>query len=150
MKKLLFTALTFLTLFAAPLANAQDGEKTILKDKLNSFLAGQTRQHHDSFWAEDLVYTSSNGTRFNKATIMAGFDGKEQAPADDAKVTYSADEIDIRIYEDMAIVAFRLIAREDGVMKQTYFNTGTFVKRDKGWRAVAWQATIIPLSKDIK
>jgi hypothetical protein len=25
-----------------------------------------------------------------------------------------------------------------------YFNTGTFVKRDNKWQAVAWQATKIP------
>ncbi len=25
-----------------------------------------------------------------------------------------------------------------------YFNTGTFLKREGKWQAVAWQATIIP------
>jgi hypothetical protein len=25
-----------------------------------------------------------------------------------------------------------------------YFNTGTFLKRDGEWRALAWQATVIP------
>jgi hypothetical protein len=36
-------------------------------------------------------------------------------------------------------VAFRLVTAT-----QQYFNTGTFVKREGRWQAVAWQATKIP------
>jgi hypothetical protein len=59
---------------------------------------------------------------------------------------YSAEEVRIRIYGDTAVVAFRLLGNPgavDGKVMQ-YFNTGTFVKRDGEWKAVAWQATIIP------
>jgi len=59
---------------------------------------------------------------------------------------YSAEDVQIRLYGDTAVVAFRLMGspRGGGGQLMQYFNTGTFVKRDQQWRAVAWQATIIP------
>lgn len=133
----------FLTVFlSSSLALADD--KADLEKLLTDFLAGQTEQHHANFWAEELVYTSSNGTRFGKAEIMAGFDGSDQQPSQTPKVTYSGTEIDIRVYGEMAIVAFKLLATEGGVVTQTYFNTGTFHKKSGKWQAVAWQATKIP------
>ena len=46
-----------------------------------------------------------------------------------------------------AVVAFRLVGKTNKTGKTetaNYFNTGTFVKRDGKWQAVAWQATKIP------
>lgn len=121
-----------------------------LEAKLNAFLASSdTAAAHTTFWSEDLVYTSSNGTRFGKADIMAGFEGAE--PSDEPpSTTYSADDIDIRIYGDTAIVAFKLVGTpaDSSAEVMYYFNTGTFLKRDGEWRAVAWQATIIPSKSD--
>ena len=96
---------------------------------------------HQRFWAEDLVYTSSAGLRFGKETIIAGFD----APTDAVSSTrYGAEDVDIRVFGDTAVVAFRLIGTDADGAVQEYFNTGTFVRRVSGWRAVAWQATRIP------
>ena len=58
---------------------------------------------------------------------------------------YSAEDVQIQVYGDAAIVAFRMVATPvEGSETQEYLNTGTFMKRDGKWQVVAWQATIIP------
>jgi ketosteroid isomerase-like protein len=114
---------------------------------LNEFLANAGEAAaHERFWAEDLVYTSSRGSRTSKAEIMAGFDSA--SAAEDVAPTYSAQDVDIRLYGDMAVVAFRLVATPpqaaEGEETLEFFNTGTFIRRDGAWRAIAWQATAIP------
>lgn len=121
-----------------------------LEMKLDEFLvAADQEAAHASFWADDLVYTSSAGLRFGKADIMAGFeDAVEDDVADDAALAYSSEELDIRVYGDAAVVAFKLVgtptdeSADDDVLY--YFNTGTFLRRDGVWQVVAWQATKIP------
>ena len=130
-------------------------DKQVLEDLLHDFLSGQTEAHHQRFWADDLIYTSSSGTRFDKAFIMQGFkNDKENEDDTDAKttaaVTYSATDVDIRVYEDMAIVAFKLVATQGEDVIQTYWNTGTFAQRAQGWQAIAWQATKIPKAEQSK
>lgn len=127
-------------------AGAQAGDADEILGLLDDFLANaDTRSAHERFWAEDLVYTSSRGTRTTRDAILASFDN---APADGAPVpgpVYSADEVQLKRYGETAVVAFRLVATPpgDGPVDY-YFNTGTFVKRDGEWRVVAWQATKIP------
>ncbi len=116
-----------------------------IRDLLNSFLDGVTQEAiHDRFWAHDLIYTSSRGTRTTKADIMAGFEGVE-AGGNSGGPAYSAEDVQIQVYDDTAVVAFRLVASpEGGSSRQEYLNTGTFLKRENEWRVIAWQATIIP------
>ena len=106
---------------------------------LDEFLAEvDSADMHDRFWDDELVYTSSNGTRFGKDTIMAGF----EAPPDETDATsYVAEEVDIRVYDDMAIVAFVLVGTAADGSVTRYLNTGTLARRDAGWKVVAWQAT---------
>jgi ketosteroid isomerase-like protein len=117
-----------------------------LTAKLHEFMAGASVNDaaiHDRFWAEDLIYTSSTGRRFGKAEIMAGF----TTPPTPSTTTYTAEEIRIQVYGDMAIVAFRMrgVDRSASEPKTTfYLNSGTFVKRDGEWRVVNWQATRVP------
>ena len=61
-------------------------------------------------------------------------------------VTYSAEDVRIQQYGDTAIVAFRLVGKAagDNPEAQYFLNTGTFLKRNGEWRAVAWQATQVP------
>jgi ketosteroid isomerase-like protein len=137
-----------LTLVAMTAAADADGDA--LSGLLKNFLAhADDRAAHERFWAEDLVYTSSAGERIGKADILREFDAPGAA-ADTPPVTYSAEEIRIRQYGDSAVVAFRLVATPADAAGTTnyYFNTGTFVKRDGEWRAVAWQATRIPAPED--
>lgn len=113
---------------------------------LEYFLAGASRNDaaaHRRFWADELIYTSSAGVRTNKQEILEGLRGDSGA-AGEPPVSYSAEDIRIRQYGDTAIVAFRLVGRTgagDEVQTQGYLNTGTFLRRDGEWRAVAWQAT---------
>ena len=138
-------ALVLCAVACAP-ALAQD-DVAELKAMLQGFLANaDQRAAHERFWAEDLVYSSSSGLRFGKADIMQGFDSAdEEASSEPPAVVYSGEEIDVRLYDDMAVVAFRLVGTPaDGSEPLHYYNTGTFLKRDGVWKVVAWQATRIP------
>jgi len=131
---------------------SSDADRVVLEDLLTEFLddvsAGDA-SIHERFWAEDLIYTSSDGSRFGKAAIV-GEPGDDEAAEDDADeeelpVTYRAEEVDIRLYDDVAIVAFRLVGEttqpNGDVERQDYFNTGTFLKQSDVWSVIAWQAT---------
>ena len=148
MRKPRFSAvLIFITtalLGGAPLASAGDVED--LTAMLQDFLANADKEAaHDKFWADDLVYTSSSGLRFGKADIMSGFDGTDDASDAPPAITYTGEEVDVRLYGDAAVVAFKLVgAPADGSDDLYYYNTGTFLKRDSVWKVVAWQATRIP------
>ncbi|WP_390593646.1 nuclear transport factor 2 family protein [Simiduia litorea] len=142
----------FLLLFSQPLF-AQD--KAQLTQLLINFLhATDSAEQHQRFWADDLIYTSSAGSRFGKAEIMAGFapssDTEEGSENEgDTVQTYAAEDVDIRLFGTTAVVAFKLVgtsAGNEGAHTTYYFNTGTFVKRAGQWQAVAWQATKIPES----
>ena len=123
-----------------PLSASAD-DRAVLATMLDNFLAGvEQAQVHDAFWAEDLVYTSSRGTRTNKAGIMASFD----TPAQEGGASgpeYTAENVDIRVYGETAVVAFTLVAHS-GTETSYYLNTGTFLKRQGVWQVVAWQATV--------
>lgn len=113
---------------------------------LDDFLANaDVASAHERFWADDLVYTSSRGTRTTKAEIMAGF-GADQGE-DSPGPGYSGEDVDIRLYGATAVVAFRLVSTppdgSEGAVER-FFNTGTLLKRDGVWKVVAWQATRIP------
>lgn len=137
------TACALLGFFSLTVAAASEVDE--LTTLLHEFLAtAHQRAAHETFWADDLVYTSSNGTRFGKAKILAGFD--EVTPsAEPPTVTYSAADIDIRVFHATAVIAFRLVGTPvDGSEVLEYFNTGAFHKRGGSWQVVAWQATRIP------
>lgn len=115
-----------------------------LTELLEYFLDGASRNDaavHDRFWAEELIYTSSAGARTDKAKILAGL--REQPDPAEPPTSYSAEDIRIRQFGDTAIVAFRLVGRIGGEKPETlrFLNTGTFLRRNGEWRAVAWQAT---------
>ena len=144
--------LAVLAVIAATHAFATEEDRQALEALLDEFLANVgSAGMHDRFWDEDLIYTSSDGTRFDKAAIMAGFDrgddevGGGDGSGDDPSPSYTAEDVRVNVYGNTAVVAFRLVADAgDGAPTRAYFNTGTFVKRAGRWRAVAWQATAIP------
>ena len=140
--------LALLMLLAATVAHAAPKETDVLKTLLDEFLAGASIgsvEIHERFWADELVYTSSSGTRTDKASIIGGMRASEAERPEAPAVVYTAEDVDIRVYGDTAVVAFRLIGTEQASGdRMEYFNTGTFLRRDGEWRAVAWQATKIP------
>ncbi|MGH9600837.1 MAG: nuclear transport factor 2 family protein [Terriglobales bacterium] len=118
-----------------------------LTQLLREFLAGAGSNDaavHERFWADDLIYTGSSGRRVGKADILKDVKGAPPPKPDDPKVTFEAEDIRIQQYGETAIVAFRLAQRteKDGKVEVNRFlNTGTFVRRNGKWQAVAWQAT---------
>ena len=133
-------------------ALASDAEE--LTSMLHHFLANAGAEAaHQRFWADDLVYSSSAGLRFGKADILAGFqcsddEAEAEAADEEAPVVYSGEEVDVRVYGDTAVIAFKLVGTPTNEAAGTdvlyYYNTGTFLKRDGIWQVVAWQATKIP------
>ena len=144
-----FLAVFSLALSAACSAGAPMSDEAEIAGMLKTFLAGvDTREAHDRFWADDLIYTSSAGTRTDKSSIMAGFD----APADEADgaeqagPSYGSENVVIKVHGDFAVIAFELVANmpasgETQAVTMRYLNTGTFLKRAGVWQVIAWQAT---------
>jgi hypothetical protein len=142
----LLTALLFGTIAAGAEKASRTAEelKTLLHEFLNA--AGQNdKSVFERFFADDLIYTRSAGVTISKADIMKGLN--EPPKPDEPKTTYDADDITVHDYGNMAVLNFRLIQHEErsGKTETNYFrNTGTFLKRNGRWQAVAWQATRVP------
>jgi len=127
----------------SPAARQTEHEITTL---LKEFLANVDKvEMHDRFWAEDLIYTSGAGVVRSKADILKNM--RESAkmatadPKDAKKDTYTAEDITVRAYGDLAVLNFKLVQNAaDG--KTNYFrNSGTFAKRNGKWQVINWQAT---------
>ena len=151
--KLILPIALLLSLLCSPTRAADDSAE--LASLLNEFLAGASVNDaaaHERFWADDLVYTSSGGERFGKQAILDGLraENAETPDTNEPPVVYSAEDVSIRLYDDMAVVAFRLLGTVQGTAQGDpgevthYLNTGTFQKLEGEWRAVAWQATRVP------
>lgn len=131
-----------------PAPPAPDGAE--LTKLLNDFLAGASRNDpaaHERFWADDLIYTASAGRRIGKADILREVHAEAAAPPSDETTTYTAEDIRIQQYGNTAIVAFRLVGttkKQGKTEVANYLNSGTFLKRDRKWQVVNWQATKIP------
>lgn len=134
----------FVLSFSVPAFGSSD--QADLARLLETFLEGVSVNDvavHERFWADDLIYTSSDGQRFGKAEIMASLaEAGPDAQDESARPPeYSARDITIRVFGDTAVVTFRLVAMREGEMVGEYLNSGVFRKREPGWRAVTWQAT---------
>jgi ketosteroid isomerase-like protein len=100
----------------------------------------------DTFFTDDVIYTRSTGAVITKADIMKNLRGS--APVLETTTTYSAEDVTVHEYGDMAIVAFRLVRHEEHSAGKppsitNYRNTGAFLRRDGKWQVVAWQSTIV-------
>lgn len=144
-------ALAFVLLAAVSSFAQSASASAELKALLNRFLDGAGRSDagvHERFWANDLVYTRSNGTRINKAELMKSVRSAPTAKPGASATVYSAEDIRIQQYGNTAIVAFRLVATSPGSQGtkevSSFLNTGTFVRRGRVWRVVAWQSTAVP------
>jgi ketosteroid isomerase-like protein len=132
---------------AAKPAASQDPAVQQVTQRVRDFLANVPKNDpkvFQDFFADDVIYTRSAGVTVNKADILKNIDVRA---ASDPQATYDADDFTVHPYGEMAVVNFRLIMHnaESGKTTTTYFrNTGTFLKRDGKWQAVAWQATKVP------
>jgi hypothetical protein len=136
-------SLLLATLLLTPtLALADD--KAELTAILGEFLDGATRNDaaiHNKYWADELIYTSSGGTRFGKAELMQSVTSRGMLKPEEIATVYSSEDVRIMQYGDTAVVAFVLVGRS-GVDTKRYLNSGTFVRKNGQWQAVNWQATI--------
>lgn len=146
-----FAALFALIFIAGTSIGQSDRASNELTALLDEFLAGAGRNDaaiHDKFWASDLIYTRSAGSRITKDELMKGVRSAPAPKPGDPVTIYTSEDIQIRAYGNAAVVAFKLVGKTtkaDGSSEVSeYLNTGTFVKRAGSWQAVAWQATAIP------
>jgi len=96
------------------------------------------------FFADDVIYTRATAVTVTKADIIKNIDVRA---ANEPQATFEADDFTVHPYGEMAVVNFRLVMHntENGKATTAYFrNTGTFLKRNGKWQAVAWQATKVP------
>ena len=144
MKKL--APITLLLLLATTVSAQTAPDAAELTKLLNDFLAGASRGDvavHESFWADDLIYTRSAGRRVNKAEVMHDVRTTPAPKPTDPKTIYTAEDIRIQQYGDTAVVAFRLVATTEKNVANL-LNSGTFVKRNGKWQVVNWQSTRMP------
>jgi hypothetical protein len=131
-------------LLAALLTAAPAAEITAL---LDDFLAHvDDAAMHERFWADDLVYVSAAGAVKTKKIILDSMragdtPGTRGHAQDEPKSTFSAEEVKVRaLARDVAVLNFRLVQQE-GKEVNHFRNSGTFVRRNRRWQAVSWQAT---------
>ena len=155
MRRILLSAMLMLGPILAT-AQSPAPDEAALKALLTEFLDGASRNDaavHDRFWAEDLIYTRSAGVRTNKAELMQALRSAPPPSPEDPTSVYSAEDVRVQQYGDTAIVAFRLIGTTtEGKTTEVlnFLNTGTFLRRDGRWQAVAWQSTRVPSDADTK
>jgi hypothetical protein len=150
MKPLMFLTIVLLATVFSVSAQQTGSDAPELTRLLNEFLVGAGKSDasvHDRFWADDLIYTRAAGARIGKTELMQGVRSAPAPKAGDATTVYSAEDVRIQQYGNAAVVAFRLVGttqKGGATSVSRFFNTGTFIKRNGKWQAVAWQATAIP------
>ena len=151
MRRLVLAAL----LLGATAVSAKEApDAATLTRMLKEFLAGASVNDstaHQTFWADDLIYTGSSGRRTNKAEILKGIRESDPPKPGDPGTVFTAEDIRIQQYGTTAIVAFRLVGTTQDSGKVTvahYLNSGTFLKRNGRWQVVNWQATRMPAAAD--
>lgn len=135
-----FIALVWLSVASGVNASVESD----VEARLNWFLNGVNDvEVHNEFWADELIYTSSSGTRFGKSTIIDGM-RDSNAASDESTAWYGAENVTVRSFGDAVVLTFELTLYESKASQtpsQRYFNTGVLIKQDGNWRATAWQAT---------
>lgn len=141
----------FLATFAQAQRSTQSATTSELTTMLNQFMQDASNNNaagFDRFFADDVIYTGSNGMVHTKAEMMRSFNAPKPANATKEKESYSAEHIVVHDFGSTAIVAFQLVAKTehaDGKIETSnYRDTGTFLRRNGKWQAIAWQATKIP------
>jgi ketosteroid isomerase-like protein len=109
---------------------------------LNDFLAHvYDPAAHERWWADDLVYTSADGVVRTKEEIVKSVrEGGSGKDAREPKPTFSAEDVKVSQYGDVAVLTFRLVSHQ-GDQATFYRDTGVLEKRDGRWQVIAWQAT---------
>jgi len=133
-------------------APAEAELKRLLADFLavasHSPVSAADKQMFARFFADDVLYTRAAGATTTKAEIMKSLD--EPADPKAPSVTFTAEDVTVHQYGDIAIVAFKLVQKVSDGTGAEYRNTGTFQRRKGKWQAIGWQATKIPAKEQPK
>ncbi|HTK96204.1 MAG TPA: nuclear transport factor 2 family protein, partial [Terriglobales bacterium] len=97
----------------------------------------------DRFFADELIYTRATGAVITKKDVLKSLD--EPLPPNTPTAVFSAEDVQVRQYGNVAIIAFKLVQKLSDGNTGYYRNTGTFLKRHGKWQAIGWQATPLPL-----
>ncbi|HET9743334.1 MAG TPA: nuclear transport factor 2 family protein [Terriglobales bacterium] len=95
------------------------------------------------FFADEVIYTRASGLEIGKSDVLARTGGSQ---AGDPNVTFTGEDFIVHTYGNFAVVNFRLVMhsnKDEKITTQSFRNTGTFMKRNGEWQAIAWQATPI-------
>ena len=114
-----------------------------IEQLVRKFLADVPRNDpkvFQDFFADDVIYTRAAGVTVTKADILKNIDVRA---ANEPGATYDAEDVTVHPYGNMAVINFRLV-QHNGTQTNYFRNTGTFLKRNGKWQAVAWQATKVP------
>lgn len=132
----------------APQSSGTANELTAMLNQFMRDASSNRAAGFERFFADDVIYTGSNGMVHTKADIMRSLHAPKPANAANEKETYSAEHIVVHDFGSTAIVAFQLVARTEHADGKTetsnYRDTGTFLRRKGKWQVIAWQATKIP------
>jgi hypothetical protein len=126
------------------LASAPEQTKAEITQALRDFLTfNSDPAQHESWWADDLVYTTSAGLVKTKPMIIQAFAdaAKPGTARTEPRASYSAEDVLVRLYDDTAALTFRLVAHNADGTVATYRNSGTLLHRHGKWQVVTWQAT---------
>lgn len=140
-----FLLIALLMLVALPGMAQDSAVKAEIQQTLERFLHGASindAEIHQSFWAEELVYTSSSGQRFGKTSLMAGTQQSETLSEDEVTAWYSAEDLQVQQVGEVVIINFTLVSEPtaEGDI-QRFLNTGVMIQRDQRWQAINWNAT---------
>jgi ketosteroid isomerase-like protein len=119
-----------------------DGQELIrLEQEYNDAQVKRDRPTLERLWADDYLYTHSNGAVMNKAQDIADTMSGE--------MMWSAARVDdthVRLYGDVGIVTGRLtmVGRSAQYASGPRRFTDVFVKRKGRWQLVGGQTTMIP------
>lgn len=137
--KSLFAAILICLLSTLSVMGQVSSDEEQIENLVHEFLEKVAEENmHNRFWNDKLVYTSSSGSRFGKNQIMSGF--KNNADETNKPSPYSAENIDIRVFGNIAVLNFTLVNDVEG-SKTYYLNSGVFKKTKGQWSVINWQAT---------
>ncbi len=125
-------------------SSAQPELIALVEDFLKNVPANK-RETYDRFFADDVIYTRNSGQVVTKKDILAG---TGNSSAERANASFTGEDFTVHQYGEAAVVNFKLVMHPSDATAATrsFRNTGTFVRRNGQWQAVAWQAT--PIAED--
>lgn len=147
MRTLLFTLLLLFSssTVAQEARPISDNEAQQVVAAIDAFLYGASIndvQAHDKFWAPELTYTSSRGTRYGKGELMQGLIEAQRLEEGEVTAWYTAEDVELKSFGEAIIVNFTLVSTQVADQsRETFLNTGVLVNRRDGWQAVNWNAT---------